>query len=781
MTKVKWFSLLLCIFLLGACQHHEDENSDGEHVHGAGYADWINGPTSDPLSPADALKSFNIQKGLTIETFAAEPLVQDPVLISFDAKGRAWVAEMTNFMLDVAGTGQTNPEGNIVIVEDTDGDNIADKRTVFLNNIVLPRTIAHVKGGILFADNESLYFAPNVNDKAGKVVMVDPTFAQGGNVEHKTNGLVLGPDNWLYNAESDKRYRVYPLSQELPIHAKELYRNKYWKIALSKTDYRGQWGISTDDYGRLFYNRNSFPMMTDNYRPNIAARNKNFIIKEKIQSNVSGREVYPSRETPGINRAYYTGKLDENNTMMTADAASGPVIFRGTALQALYGQAIFPEPAGHLVSAIRLSDSDGQVTGKPFYHKTELLTSQDERFRPVNTHTAPDGSLFIVDMYRGIIQDRTYLTRYLSEYILNKKLDEGVHMGRIYRVRQQGSSLTPIRDLSELSSKALVETLNDENGFYRDTARRLLIERQDKSIITALEQLALSADKDYMQLGALWSLEGLDAISVNLLAQLIKDPSNKVKVHAIRHGEMLSSQAQQTLLTAIKRNGLLESHSYEIAAELIAALPLYQTQDSLPLLASLAAKWQKQPMTNAIALSGLEGKEQAFIASLTDIKTQEKMKTLFAKKPKKVKAMKTHLTGTDLDIYKRGMKIYKSKGACNGCHGTNGEGIAFAGPPLAESEWVTGSPERLAALLLNGLTGPVHVKGKLYDPGIAMPGIKDSFGVSLAEMTALMAYLRNSWGNKGSLLTITEVYKVDAQTKDRKGPYTEAELISEFD
>ena len=125
----------MCVVFLGACQHHQGETSGGEpsdnkHVHGAGYAKWIKGPSSDPLSPADALKSLDLQKGLTIETFAAEPLVQDPVLISFDASGRAWVAEMTNFMLDVAGTKQLDPVGKIVIVEDTDGDNVADKRTV---------------------------------------------------------------------------------------------------------------------------------------------------------------------------------------------------------------------------------------------------------------------------------------------------------------------------------------------------------------------------------------------------------------------------------------------------------------------------------------------------------------------------------------------------------------------------------------------------------------------------------------------------------------------------
>ena len=133
MINVKNLLVVLSVSMVSSCHNHQAENTDEPHVHGAGYAKWIKGPSSEPLMPADALKSFEVQAGLTLELFAAEPLVQDPVAISFDARGRAWVAEMTNYMLDVVGTGQDDPVGNIVIVEDTDGDNVADKRTVFLS------------------------------------------------------------------------------------------------------------------------------------------------------------------------------------------------------------------------------------------------------------------------------------------------------------------------------------------------------------------------------------------------------------------------------------------------------------------------------------------------------------------------------------------------------------------------------------------------------------------------------------------------------------------------
>lgn len=780
MTHFKLLSSLLCLSLAAGCHNHQDDNSETEHVHGTGYAQWIKGPSSAPLSPADSLKSFNIQTGLKIELYAAEPLVQDPVAIAFDAKGRAWVAEMTNFMLDVAGTGQHDRRGNIVIVEDSDGDNVADKRTVLLSDVVLPRTIAHVAGGILFGDNSALYYVAVEDDRAGMPIVVDASYASGGNVEHKPNGLLLGPDNWLYNAESDKRYRLFPHSQEIPAYAEVIFTHKDWKLARAATEYRGQWGITTDDYGRLFYNRNSFPLMTDSFPPNIRERNKNYTIANKVATRLSGTKVYPARPNLGLNRVYDKERLTSDNRMKNADAISGPVIFRGTTLPDFYGHAIFPEPGGNLVGAIRISDKDGKVSGKPFFNQTELLTSFDERFRPVNTYTAPDGSLFIVDMYRGIIQDRSYLSQYLSKYIQAKELDRGVHMGRIYRIRQPDIALTQVTDLNALSSKDLVKTLTHNNGWWRDTARRLLIQRQDQTVIADLEKLALQAQQDYIRLGALWTLEGVQGLTGKLLAGLITDPSNKVKSHAIRLGGQVSREQQLAIMAAIKTGGLAQTNSYELAVELAAALPNYQDDHALKMLATIVSNWQQRPLINAIALSGLQGFEKDFIAKLDNVQAQTKMAAIFNVPRPKKKATASHLKGLELAVYNRGIKIYKTKGACVGCHGKNGEGIDYAGPPLAGSEWVLGSPERLAALLLHGMTGPVHVKGKLYDPGFVMPGMAGSNAVTIPEMTALMAYLRNSWGNKASILSFSEVFEVNKATEGRSLPYTEAELKEQF-
>lgn len=769
--------LLFFLLLLTSCIHHHEDKKT-EHVHGAGYEAWIKGPSSHPLSPEDALKAFQLKDDLLIEIVAAEPLVQDPVLISFDAQGRMWLAEMTNYMLDVAGTGETDPVGNIVILEDSNNDNVIDKRKVFLSGITLPRAIAHVEGGILFADDHALHYVSNENDVAGEPVIVDATYAEGANVEHKGNGLLYGLDNWLYNAKSDSRYRLYPLNATIELGSEIIHQTKHWQLVRSYTSSRGQWGITQDDYGRLFYTTNSTLLIADTTPKNAHNRNIKIKFKDKTQKRLSEKYVYPNRPTLGINRAYDKSKINDQNKMIKATAVSGPAIYRGTTMNKFNGHAFSPEPAGNLVSAIKITEQDGDINGHPFYHQQEFLTSTDERFRPVNTYSAPDGSLYVVDMYRGILQDRFYLTQYLSEYILGKKLDKGVHFGRIYRITDQVNTLESVTNLTHLSSHELVEYLVHPNGWHRDTAKRLLIEKQDKSIDKMLNNIALSATVDYHQINVLWTLEGLNALTEPLLSTLITSQSplstNKVIGHAIELSTQLPKEQQLRFIDTLAKLQIAQTSSYDIAMILAATLGQFETKQADQLLLTLVNNWQETSAIASLALTGLNQREQQFIELLSDPQMKQLLTSLI-KAPTVKAIIQSHLSEKDYQTYTRGKGIYQRAG-CGGCHGGNGQGIDFAGPPLANSEWVTGNTERLIALLLHGLTGPVHVAGALYDPGIDMPGLKGNNNVSYAELAALIGYLRNSWGNQGGLTTIESVNDVLKSTSKRTTAFTEAEL-----
>ncbi len=193
---------MIAVCGLAACQQ---SGSNGKEDSLAMRREFAESPV---LSPAEALKAFRLEEGFTIQTVAAEPQVSTPVAMTFDRRGRMWVAEMTGYMPDTVGTGEDIPNGKIVILEDINGDGAADTRTVFLDSLVLPRALAIVGNGLLVAEPPRLWYVEIINDKPGRRTLVDSLYTEGGNVEHQPNGLLRAMDNWIYSAKSSKRYRL---------------------------------------------------------------------------------------------------------------------------------------------------------------------------------------------------------------------------------------------------------------------------------------------------------------------------------------------------------------------------------------------------------------------------------------------------------------------------------------------------------------------------------------------------------------------------------------------
>ena len=163
-------------------------------------------PPAPFLKVEEALKSFVLAPGFIIEPVAAEPFVDMPCMMKFDSEGRMWICELVGYMPDIDGTGEEIPQGRIVVLSDTDDDGMVDNRVVFMDELLLPRSLYLLDDGILWANQESLFFQKRSGVTAvGKSVLVDEEYARGGNVEHKANSLVLGLDNWIYNAKSDRR------------------------------------------------------------------------------------------------------------------------------------------------------------------------------------------------------------------------------------------------------------------------------------------------------------------------------------------------------------------------------------------------------------------------------------------------------------------------------------------------------------------------------------------------------------------------------------------------
>ena len=565
-------------------------------------------PAAPVVSPADAPATFALEKGFELELVAAEPMLHDPVALAFDGNGRIWVAEMQGYMPDIDGKLEESTYGRISVLEDTDGDGKADKHTVFLEKYLLPRAVALTDADktLLFADNEQLYEAEILIDekggiKAGKVTVVDAEYAEGGNPEHKPNGLVTALDNWVYNAKCDQRYKKVS-----GVWIKE------------KTEERGQWGIVQDNYGRLFTNTNSNLISAEEVAPSLSVRNPNFPFRTKITSTIKNQKLWPSRINSGVNRGYMKGTLDERGYLVSPTAASGMAVYRGDQFPKEFaGNLFITEPAGNLVKrAVMTEGENGMRTIKSAVEGSEFLTSTDERSRMVHAYTAPDGSLYLVDFYRGILQHSVYMTSYLRAQVVERGLDTPIGLGRIWRVRHsEGGTGSGQPRMQDESSLDLVAHLSHANGWWRDTAQRLIIERGDADVVAPALKWIVRGDSDALaKIHAVWTLEGLGRLDTVTLDKALRSSHPRVVAEAIRAAESLVGGAESEkvfeLLTLYR-----EAANLHIRRQVAATLGLFG-EKAVPLLAEMVKNDEKDLLTGDLAVSGLSGHELALFKAL---------------------------------------------------------------------------------------------------------------------------------------------------------------------
>ena len=325
---------------------------------------------------------------------------------------------MRGFMPNVDGVGENEPVGTISILEDTDNDGKIDKSHVFLGDLVMPRGLCWTIDGLLVCEEGTIWLC---KDNDGDLVCDEKEpIAQyiRGNLEHALNGLVPTMDNWVYNAKEGLRLRRVD-----------------GKWITDQTINRGQWGLTQDDSGRLYYNNNADLIRGDLvpiYSP--AAHTNNPLVNVQLYHD---QEVWPIRVNPGINRGYDPSYLRPDGTMINANSNCGPVVYRGDNLPAeLRGNIFINETVGNLVRRQVLVEDENGVYSVNAYaeeHK-EFIASTDERFRPVNMFNAPDGTLYLLDMYRGVVQQGDFITPYLRNQIIERGLEQPINLGRIYRI-----------------------------------------------------------------------------------------------------------------------------------------------------------------------------------------------------------------------------------------------------------------------------------------------------------------------------------------------------------
>jgi len=559
---------------------------------------------SPPLTPADELQTFHLAPGFRIELVACEPMVQDPVAMTFDEDGRLWVVEMRGFMPNIDGDGEDDPVGRVSVLTDTDGDGQMDQSVIFLDSLVLPRAIAIVKGGALVAEKYPLWFAQDLDGdlRADKKVLIDSAYGGPGLVEHSPNGLWRGLDNWYYNAKSTARYRP---------------KNGEW--IKQQTEFRGQWGISHDNYGRLYYNYNWSQLHADLVPPNYLSRNPHHAPTTGIDHGLTlDRRIYPVRANPAVNRGYIEGTLDEAGRLREFTSASAPLVYRGAAFpEEFQGNVFVCEPAGNLVKRNIVAQEGLALVARNAYPGKEFLASTDERFRPVSLATGPDGALYVADMYRGLIEHRPYISDYLREQTLLRKLNKPINRGRIWRIVPEDWEAPSRIRLSQSSAEDLVERLSHPDGWHRDVAQRILIEGGDSSIKPMLEELVLNGKIPLGRLHGLWALEGLGFSSANLLFQALNDPHPQNRVAACRQLEALS---QENETTRLKLQSVLArswpNESPEMILQTTLASVYFEMETAFSVLAGIALQTGDSALIRDGIMSSLASREYAFLGHL---------------------------------------------------------------------------------------------------------------------------------------------------------------------
>jgi mono/diheme cytochrome c family protein/glucose/arabinose dehydrogenase len=563
---------------------------------------------SPVLSPGDELKTFSLPQGYRMELVASEPLIQDPVVIDWDTEGRLWAVEMLGYMNDMQASHEHDPVGRVVVLEDTDRDGRMDRRTVFADGLVLPRALKVLDRGVLIGEPPHLWLMKDTNSdlKADTKDLVSDRFGRrDANVEHNANSLLWALDNWIYTSESDMFLRL-----------------KAGGFEVRTTLSRGQWGATQDDAGRVFRNSNESALHVDLVPTPYYARNS-ALTRTRGSDEFLGptdedlNAVWPAHPTRGVNRAYQTGILREDGTLAQFTAACAPTVYRGDRLPAeLYGNVFVAEPAGNLVSRIIVSDDGTTLRGRKAYPRGEFVASTDERFRPVYLSSAPDGTLYVVDMYRGVIQYRTYITEYLRDQILSRHLEQPLGRGRIWRVVHESTRRRENPSLTKAAAARLVDLLSDPNGWWRDTAQRLLVERKETSALAtsallSLKKLATEAAQARTRLHALWTLDGLDLLDARTVTRALGDKSRDVRVSAIRLSERWLEGPDPAVQTALL--ALASDPDWAVRDQLAASLGELRQPTKESALAGFLERNAADPIAVDAALSGLKGSEAAVL------------------------------------------------------------------------------------------------------------------------------------------------------------------------
>ncbi|MFY0651365.1 MAG: c-type cytochrome [Cyclobacteriaceae bacterium] len=693
--------------------------------------------TPDYLYGDDALEQINVPKGYKIELFASEKEFDElanPVQMSFDNKGRLWVAVMPSY--PHYRPGDRKPNDKLLILEDTDNDGKADKQTIWADGLHLVPGFEITSEGVFVSQGVNLLLLKDTDgdDKADVTEVVLSGF-DDHDTHHAISAFCADPSGAIYMAEGLFLHTNVETAYG-PVRGTNggFYRYNPNRKHLERTaqlPIPNPWGIAFDEWGQNFFCHTSGPdmtwMMPGTILPRYgqaSPRPANLIEREHRVRPTSGLEFVSSRHFPDESQ----GNLLINNT----------IGFLGTKQHSML--------------------DDDTTAGFVSRHQMDLVVGDDKNFRPVDMEFAPDGSLYFLDWHNVLIGHMQHNAR--------DPYRDHVH-GRVYRITYPSKPLVEPAEVFGASVDVLLENLKLPEARTRYRTRRELRGRDASEVLPKLKQWVAGLDKnderyEHHKLEALWVSWGLNQIDKELLMDLFKAEDFRARAAAVRalryNGHQISNQPD-LLMQAVKDEQPRVRLEAMVAASWLdkqVGLPIVEAAGDMPL-----DSWMEKPRRAAIAhLNGhnLEGKSEI--------------------KDRPDHSIKSHLKGADLKTFIKGKEIYDKEGHCGTCHQPDGKGLTAAGfPPIAGTKWVLESEERLIKLTLNGLMGPIKVLNKKYPGQVPMT----PFGGMLndEEIAAVLTYVRNDFGNEASVITPQKVKEVRESIKDKKGFYDPEELLKE--
>ncbi|MFT5127831.1 MAG: mono/diheme cytochrome c family protein [Rhodothermales bacterium] len=677
-------------------------------------------PIPGPLSAEESRSKIVVPDGFTLELIASEPFLDTPALLAWDADSRLYVSELRSYMRDIDCKDEFLPISRVLRFEDSNGDGTLDRHTVFADGLIAPRSIVPFRDHVLIQESNSrdLYA---YRDADGDGVAEAPTrvFKGGelrGDLEHQPGTYTWALDNWLYVAFENRRYR---------------FRDGEW-IHETLPGSFGQWGITQDDFGTLYYSRagGDLPAQGFQFPPSYGIANLPGQFSDKFN------EVHPLCKLLDVEGG--APYLHPDGGLRTFTGCCGQSIYRDDFIAEFAGNYLVCEPVGRLIRRAEIRPSGAtNVLHNPTPGR-EFIASPDPYFRPVFSSVGPDGCIYIADLAHGVVQHAKWVGEgsYLRPVVQDYGLDKQVGFGRLYRLRPTGKTPRAMPKMSKMSSAQLVGQLGHPSGWWRDTAQRLLVQRKAVDMASELRKTAKSANP-LARLHALWTLEGLDILKPNDVRGAFADSAAIVRASAMR----LAEPMQGKLVSGLNQ-ALAKEKDARVLAQAVISLRHSKAPNADKRVARMLAV---RPKNAAL-------QEVASIDAANRTNTAKK--------------------GQHWSV-RKGAASYNS--LCVTCHGADGKGAVIPGTdielaaPLAGSPRVNAEPDVLARILLHGLVSPID--GHSY-PGMMAPVAAQGD----PWISGVMNYVRNSWGHSHTIVTRGDVSDVRHAYRGRNKPWTIEEL-----